>query len=199
MKKNQKNPEFLSLPEEICVDCGFEKNDTLKLHGGQGTIVITKNKMTVLELAAVINTLSSLASDLTAHLAKAAGICDYCGDDESDCCEDCTGDDVCAFLNGCIESPADRVANCPLCRELLDGSNRIHIPEFILEDAGIPKGTKLEAFSDDEGEIVVTVADIQQDITDLPPALVAILASAGVCLAEVDELIMLEEIVYGDE
>lgn len=199
MKNNQKNTEYLSLPEEICKDCGFEKDDTLKLHGGQGALVITKNKMTVLELAGVINTLSNIASDLTTHLALKAGICDYCGDDESECCEGCSGDDVCAFLNGCNDSPAERVAHCPLCIELLDGSNSIHIPEYILEDAGIPKGTKLEAFSDDEGEIVVTVADIQEDITDMPPALIAILASAGVCLAEIDELIMLEEIVYGDE
>jgi len=43
----------------------------------------------------------------------------------------------------------------------------------------------------------VVAADVQQDITDVPPAIVAILAKSGVCLAELDELIMLEEIVYG--
>ena len=146
-----------------------------------------------------IDTVSNLASVGTANLAVKAGSCDYGGDDKSECCKGCSGDDVWTFLNGCNESAAESVAQCPLCIELLDGSNIIHIPEYILEDAGIPKGTKLEAFSDDEGEIVVTVADIQEDITDMPPALIAILASVGVCLAEIDELIMLEEIVYGDE
>jgi len=50
---------------------------------------------------------------------------------------------------------------------------------------------------EDSGEIVVVEADVQQDITDVPPAIVAILAKSGVCLAELDELIMLEGIVYG--
>ncbi len=55
-----------------------------------------------------------------------------------------------------------------------------------------------DAYSDeDSGEITVTEADIQQDITDVPPGILAVLAQSGMCLAELDELIMQEEIIYG--
>jgi len=50
---------------------------------------------------------------------------------------------------------------------------------------------------EDSGEITVTEADIQQDITDVPPGILAVLAQSGMCLAELDELIMQEEIIYG--
>lgn len=50
---------------------------------------------------------------------------------------------------------------------------------------------------EDSGEITVVEADIQQDISDVPPGILSVLAASGVCLAELDELIMLEEIVYG--
>ena len=89
--------------------------------------------------------------------------------------------------------------HCEVCQSLLDGSGEIHVPAYLLEEAGIPTDAKLEAFPDDEGAIVVAAADVQQDITDVPPGIVAILAKSGVCLAELDELIMLEEIVYGND
>jgi len=163
--------------------------------------VIHKGKMTVLELTDVIDTLSNLASDLTVVLAQACGFCDNCGQEKDDCCPDrddkeCS--EACASLNGCKDSPADCVMHCELCQGLLDGSGDVHVPDYLLEEAGIPKDAKLEAYADeDSGEITVVEADIQQDITDVPPGIVAILAKSGVCLAELDELIMLEEIVYG--
>ena len=62
-----------------------------------------------------------------------------------------------------------------------------------------PADAKLEAYTDeDSGEITVVEADIQQDITDVPPGILAVLAQSGVCLAELDELIMLDSIIYGN-
>lgn len=159
--------------------------------------VIHKAQMTALEVSEVITALTTIASDLTVVLAAACGFCDNCGDENPVTCADCTGSAACAQLNGCKDTPADWVANCSLCRGLMDESQKIRLPDYVLEDAGIPKGAKLEAFADDEGEIVVTEAEYQKDINDVSPGIISVLVASGICLAELDELIMDEEIVYG--
>lgn len=184
MKKNQM-PQT-GLPADACEMSGFTDKDTLELHAAKGALVFMKDKMTALEVAKTIQSLSTLASDLTVVLAKACGLCDNCGDE---LCEDCESSDG---------GPAEWVANCSLCHDLLDESQIIRIPDYLMEEAGIPAGAKLEACTDeDSGEITVAAADIQQDITDIPSGILEVLALSGICLAELDELIMLEEIVYG--
>ena len=182
MKKNQ-NKETLpqiALPAEVCEACGFGDEGTLGLHAGPGALVVMKGGMTVLEVADAIDTLSKIASDLTVALAAAAGMCNGCDG-----------------LDG--KSPAQCVADCELCRDIFDESQRVQIPDYLLEEADIPKDAKLEASVDEEsGEITIYEADVQQDATDLPPGVAAVLAAAGVCLAELDERIMLEDIVYGE-
>ena len=178
MKKNQM-PQ-IGLPADACEQSGFTDKDTLELHAGQNALVFMKDKMTALEVANAIQSLSALAADLTVVLASACGLCDNCGEG---CADDC---------------PAGCVSACSLCHDLLDESQTVRIPGYLLEEAGIPADAKLEAYTDeDSGEITVVEADIQQDITDVPPGILAVLAQSGVCLAELDELIMLEEIVYG--
>ena len=178
MKKNQM-PQ-IGLPADACERSGFTEKDTLELHAGQNALVFLKDKMTALEVANAIQSLSSLASDLTVVLAAACGLCDNCGEG---CADDC---------------PAGCVSACSLCHDLLDESQTVRIPGYLLEEAGIPADAKLDAYSDeDSGEITVTEADIQQDITDVPPGILAVLAQSGMCLAELDELIMQEEIIYG--
>lgn len=196
--KNQKNSQqILQLPAEARTRCGFDNADTLTVNAAEGICIIHKKELTVLELTTVITALSELASDMTAALAKACGFCDHCGQENPTPCADCKDSEVCAQLNGCKDGPAQWVADCSLCQGLLEGSE-ITVPDYLLEEAGIPKDAKLEAYADeDSGEIVVVEADVQQDISDVPPEIVAILATAGVCLAELDELIMLGEIVYG--
>jgi hypothetical protein len=178
MKKNQM-PQ-IGLPADACERSGFTDKDTLELHAGQNALVFMKDKMTALEVANAIQSLSALAADLTVVLASACGLCDNCGEG---CADDC---------------PAGCVSACSLCHDLLDESQTVRIPGYLLEEAGIPADAKLDAYSDeDSGEITVTEADIQQDITDVPPGILAVLAQSGMCLAELDELIMQEEIIYG--
>lgn len=178
MKKNQM-PQ-IGLPADACKQSGFTDKDTLELHAGQSILVFMKDKMTALEVANAIQSLSALAADLTVVLASACGLCSNCGDDGK---------------GGC---PAEWVAGCSLCHDLLDESQSIRIPGYLLEESGIPSNAKLEAYTDeDSGEITVVEADIQRDITDVPPGVLTVLAQSGVCLAELDELILLEEIVYG--
>ena len=179
MKKNQM-PQ-IGLPADACERSGFTEKDTLELHAGQNALVFLKDKLTALEVANAIQSLSSLASDLTVVLAAACGLCDNCGEG---CADDC---------------PAGCVSACSLCHDLLDESQTVRIPGYLLEEAGIPADAKLDAYSDeDSGEITVTEADIQQDITDVPPGILAVLAQSGVCLAELDELIMLDSVIYGN-
>lgn len=197
MKSKKKRPD-LALPKNACDVCGFTSKDTLELHAAENTLIILKDRMTAMELIRAIEVLNETASELTVALAMACGICNNCGDKNPEPCESCDGSKVCAFLNGCKDGPVEWVANCSLCQDLLDDSQDVRIPDYVLEDAGIPKDAKLEAYADeDSGEITVTEAEDRWDITDVPPGLLMVLAQSGVCLAELDELIMLEETIYG--
>lgn len=201
MMKKEKSKDLAELDcfSAMVEGANLEDADCLEITSKDDVCLVFKSEMTALELASVIDTLSNLASDLTVMLAQACGFCDHCG--ETHTAEDCEGQqcsDACAMLNGCKETPAEGVMHCALCQGLIDGSGDIRVPEYILEEAGIPTDVKLEAYADeDSGVVTVVKADLQQNITDVPPAIVAILAKSGVCLAELDELIMLEEIVYG--
>lgn len=193
--KNAQNNDFSA---ELFEDAGLDSAEALDIVTDDGICIIHKGQMTVLELATVIDTLSNLASDLTAELAKACESCDNCGDGNS-LCEDCgtACSDVCAFLHGCKDTPAEWVRNCDLCKDLL-AEESIRIPEYVLADAGIPTDAKLEAYADENGVITVTECDCQYGLGDLPPLLLNILAQSGICLASLDELIVQEEIVYGN-
>ena len=183
MKNNQKLPE-IALPADVCGLSGFTDEDTLELHVTEGALVFLKDSMTALEMAKAIESLNGLATELIVTLASACGICDNCGN-VPELCERC----------GCSGDPAENVARCSLCMELLDESQITRISESILEELSIPKGTKLEAYTDeDSGEIT----DIQRDITDFPSDILEVLALSGICLVELDKLIMLEEIIYGE-
>lgn len=186
MKNNKTQPEIM-LPERACELCGFGGGDTLELHAGEDILVIFKDQMTAIELVHVISMLSEIATDLTVALAKACGLCNNCGDVDDGAHGDSDG-------NG----PDQWVESCSLCRDLLDESQTIHIPDYLLEEAGISGNAKLEASADgDSGEITVTEAENQYDISDVPPGILTVLAQSGICLAELDELIMTEDIIYG--
>lgn len=197
-KKNQTEPEMI-LPESACNFCGFTEEETLEIHAAKDVLVILKDKMTVMELVNAIHALSEIASGLSVDLAKACGTCNNCDDEGLELCKsinDC--DETCASFHGCNDGPAEWVANCSLCRDLLDESQNVHIPDYVLEAAGIPKGTKLEAYAEGGSrEITVVEAERQSGINDIPPGILTVLAQSGVCLAELDELIMQEAIVYG--
>ena len=188
MKKNQEKKETeQDILEEMLDGTSLADAEVMDVITGENICVIVNGEMTVLELVKVIDTLSALASNLTVILAQACGFCDNCGD----VCN-------CKDSDDCQDTPERWVAHCELCQSLLDGSGDIHIPDYVLEEAGIPIDAKLEAYvNEDSDEITVVEADIQEDITDVPSGILAILASAGICLAKLDELIMLEEVVYG--
>lgn len=185
MKKdlNQENNSRLTLPESVCEHCGFVNETALEIHAAESTMVVVKQKMTALELVHVIMMLNQLTCDFTTHLAQACGTCNGCGD----------------IAKEDFYTPAERVSACTLCHELLDERQKVHIPRHILADAGIPENARLDAFAEENGgTVIITESETQQDISDVPPGLIKVLAAGGVCLAELDALIMLEETVYGE-
>ncbi|HHV75595.1 MAG TPA: hypothetical protein GXX41_13355, partial [Thermoanaerobacterium sp.] len=62
MKKNPM-PQ-IGLPADACRMSGFTDKDTLELHAAEGALVFMKDKMTALEVAKAIQSLSTIASSL---------------------------------------------------------------------------------------------------------------------------------------
>jgi len=76
----------------------------------------------------------------------------------------------------------------------------IRLPEFILEDAGIPKDAKLCAFTTEaSGEVTVMEAEYKHDLTDVPEDMLRLLKDIGVCLSCLNECLMSERIIYGKQ
>lgn len=89
--------------------------------------------------------------------------------------------------------------NCSSRTETEDAVSIKH-PEFILEDAGIPKDAKLCAYtSEDSGEVTVVEAEYKHDLSDVHKGILHILKEIGVCMAGLNNSLMSEEIIYGKQ
>ena len=82
-------------------------------------------------------------------------------------------------------------ADCPC----LQGENKFPIPDALLEEAGIPKGAKLDVFAE-EGTIHITAA-AGPDLRDVPEALLEMFRQTGICLDELDGLMRENGVIYG--
>ena len=72
------------------------------------------------------------------------------------------------------------------------------LPEEVRRDAGIPQGVKLCACpGGEQGTVMVTPADYRFDLTDVPEWMLSVMESLGVCLGDLEEFLMSEDIVYG--
>ena len=193
--KGNENIFNIGFPAQDCEKSCLSGKDTLELYADKGVFIFIKNKMTALELANTMNSLSSFAADLGLILAKACGVCNNRGDDVEGC-DDFTD---CCDCEECKNNPVELVKNCSLCRDLLDENQIIRIPDYIREKAGISVDAKLEAFTgEDSGKIIVTKADNQQDINDVPRDIINMLVGTGICIAELNDLILEDRIVYGE-
>ncbi len=76
----------------------------------------------------------------------------------------------------------------------------IKLPEFILEEAGIPKDAKLCAFTTEaSGEVTVIEAEYKHDISDVPEDMLMLLKDIGVRTSCLNECLMSERIIYGKQ
>ena len=89
--------------------------------------------------------------------------------------------------------------DCSYC-DRYEEYDEIIVPDYLLEEAGIPSDAKLCAYTEeDSGEITVIQADYDYDISDVPQFVIDIFERSGICIKELEEKLMMEDIVYGDE
>lgn len=76
----------------------------------------------------------------------------------------------------------------------------IRIPGSIREEAGIPQEAKLCASVDEESHTVtVFQAEHRYDLEDVPEEELVLLQAVHTCLGELEDHLMTEDIVYGEE
>jgi len=130
--------------------------------------VVISGRMTAMELIRVTEALQGLASDLLFSLGEACESCD-----------NCQADEPCKLMKG------------PICPE-------ISLPEYALVGAGFDTDCKLVCAAEQgSGEIRVTKAGYRFDLTDLRPDLVEMFRECGVCMTDLEEKLIREEVIYG--
>ena len=86
--------------------------------------------------------------------------------------------------------------SCPL-DDLAEGM--LELPEYLREEAGIPIDAKLCACVDPEGNTVtLSEAGYRYDLRDVLPYLLDMLDEAGICMGELEDRLITEELVYGE-
>ncbi len=77
-------------------------------------------------------------------------------------------------------------------------TERITLPDFLLDEAGIPKDAKLGAIvNEDDNTVTIGEVDYDYDLSDVPGDLLDVLIASGVCIAELEKHLVLEDFVYG--
>ena len=140
----------------------------LELHLLDQTAVVIPGQMTVMELLRTVEALQSLASDLLAALCAA---CEQCNN--------CEMDEPCDQMKGEVHS-------------------EVSVPGYLLEELGLESDTKLAYEADPEsGAIHIVEADYRFDLTDIPAPFLDTLRECGVCMSDLEDKLVREDVVYG--
>ena len=140
----------------------------LELHLLDQTAVVIPGQMTVMELLRTVEALQSLASDLLAALCAA---CEQCNN--------CEMDEPCDQMKGEVHS-------------------EVSVPGYLLEELGLESDTKLAYEADPEsGAIHIVEADYRFDLTDIPAPFLDTLRKCGVCMGDLEDKLVQEDVVYG--
>ncbi len=144
---------------------------------GENTLVVVPERMTAIQAVNTLGVLTEFTADLIYAIKDACGSCkDHMA--AGGCpYEDCTGQDKCPFKT--VTGPG------------------VTLTDEARREMGIPLDAKLELLPD-EGEGLVCAADYEHDITDVPVYIRTLLAAFGVCLGDLDEVIMGEKEVWHD-
>ena len=157
--------------------CGLDPGGKLTDLIGKNTLVVLPERMTALEAVNTVAVLTDITTELIENLLTACGSCVEQKEKE---------EGYCPFSDGCDPD------ECPY--------EGVDEPEVELSDAarramGIPLDAKLSYFVD-EGELVVSAADHNYDLTDVPEGIRPLLGMAGICAGKLDELIRNEEEIW---
>ena len=97
-------------------------------------------------------------------------------------------------LNQHLAQVCSEDGECPALPE----KTQTILPEELRKEAGIPDGAKLFSWPGEEpGTVVSGQADYRYDLTDVPEWELSALAMMGVCLGNLEERLMAEDVVYG--
>lgn len=163
------------IPAEAVEASHIQPGEHIAIHVAENTLVVVPEKLTALQAVNAIALLGDVGSDLVAIVKDACGTC--AERREQGLCP-----------SGHLEDPE----RCPL--KGMKGHG-VTVTDEAREEAGIPLDAKLEVFVD-EGEMLVTAAEYEHDITDVPPTARMVLTLAGICPGHLDELLMSEEIIH---
>ena len=142
--------------------------ERLELHLLDQTAVVIPGQMTVMELLRTVEALQGLASDLQAALCAA---CEQCNN--------CEMDEPCDQMKGEVHS-------------------EVSVPGYLLEELGLESDTKLAYEADPEsGAIHIVEADYRFDLTDIPAPFLDTLRECGVCMSDLEDKLVREDVVYG--
>lgn len=162
--------------KEITVEGAFLPHSALELCGlgadKEVDLHTTPNALVVLKkrmtAMELVRTIDSLTTLAAELVDHLAGACGPC--------------QPCAEKDGCPRAVNDYIT----------------VPEELLEEVGLPADAKLCGVAGPEkGSILVTQAGYKYDLRDLPPGLLEVLAQTGVCLGDLEELLMTEATIYG--
>jgi bifunctional DNA-binding transcriptional regulator/antitoxin component of YhaV-PrlF toxin-antitoxin module len=108
---------------------------------------------------------------------------------------------IAALSNLVMDLGAQLALTCGQCDECgyceaFCGDEPVRLPDYVLDEAGLPHGCKLEAYVDDDGNITVNEADYAYDLSDVPPDLLEVFRKSGVCVHELEERLMEDDIIY---
>jgi hypothetical protein len=97
------------------------------------------------------------------------------------------------FHNATLNLMRELTAACGICTEcgvceVTGLHTKVNLPEALLEDAGL-NGVKLE-FSAKQGEISITEADHDCDLSDVDEQFMGFLKDSNICLRKLDELLI---------
>ncbi|MFI3226625.1 MAG: hypothetical protein R3Y09_04350 [Clostridia bacterium] len=86
---------------------------------------------------------------------------------------------------------------CSFCEDYLEDS--VAVPDWALEAVGLPLGTKLCICAEEDSErIVLEPVEHTHDITDIDEEMLVTLSDMGICLGELNESIMRDEVIYSE-
>ena len=158
----------LVIPIAAMKFCGFKKGAPVEIIAADDALIVLKQEMSAMELIRAVDSLQRLTVELNAHLAQVCGPCEACDEHGGE--------------------------NCPADPE----RTRTVLPDAVRAEIGLPEGAKLCAGPGREpGTAIVCQADYRYDLTDVPLWELAVLRNMGVCLGELEELLMSEDPVYG--
>ncbi len=162
------------IPAEAVELSHIQTGEHVAVRIGENTLVALPEKLTAMQAVNAIGTLAELNTELIIALKDACGTC---------------ADHM--KQGGCPFGGTGGPDECPY--QDISGPE-VEVNALARRAMGIPLDAKV-MLHPGEGEGLVTAADYEHDITDVPEEIRILLKAVGVCPGRLDELLMSEDII----